>query len=337
MKKILVIDLRAAGFSLLRKFDKFLHYQNFPTVIYTTRPRYSEKINLKNRAYIFGNFNSNKLLRFIFLIVANIHILLKNRRSSKLILLWHDLLVLDILKLLYFKDSFLVIHNVIRHGKNRPSKFDLLRWRFANKLILLSDFSKNQLIAEYPILEKKIAIIQHPSVDDLGSVSVLKSHPKDRNYFLTFIGADRVNRGLNQLKFMINSMPSYPKGDMTLSKQSYRKMLKILNSLTQNDFESAIKSNHIFVLPYIESTQSGVFYSLLGNQSLFISTNTGDTGDKMVKANLQGLFFDLEDQESLLKAIDYAEKNHKSIRNKLNKLKSLVNNNFKNDILKILG
>lgn len=99
---------------------------------------------------------------------------------------------------------------------------------------------------------------------------------------------------------------------------SHKKNIHIQDTfLTLEELERLIEQNGIFILPYKKGTQSGVVYTLLFYNKVFITSDTGETSELLRKNNLSKLIFDRDNPQSILDAFTYAQKNYDAIRDKM--------------------
>jgi glycosyltransferase involved in cell wall biosynthesis len=87
--------------------------------------------------------------------------------------------------------------------------------------------------------------------------------------------------------------------------------------LDNAEFSSLFKANRIVVFPYNQASQSGVFYNAMFYGCVPICSNVGEMSELLVKNDLKGLVFEVDDPQSLYQAFEFVLKNRKEITSKL--------------------
>ena len=82
-------------------------------------------------------------------------------------------------------------------------------------------------------------------------------------------------------------------------------------------------------MPYCQSTQSGIFYSVLANNAAFLATDTGDTGIKLKSYELDDFIFNLSDTSDFFDKLRNIEDAFCRSQAKQTKMKRDINYNFK--------
>lgn len=157
----------------------------------------------------------------------------------------------------------------------------------ADKIIILSSTFKELVKKNYKKKDDEIKVIPH-GIFDYSSCTNGKIIQRNKEYNFLFFGLIEKYKGLNillpaynQLKKQYDTISLYivGKGDLT----AYKNMIDSGNDITVvNRFidDSEVESffvghNIITVLPYIDSTQSGVIPIAMKEGSLLIATRTG--------------------------------------------------------------
>jgi hypothetical protein len=336
---IAVIDLLGSGYSLSHEVCSRLSKNNHID-FYSCSPRANDYIQHDYNFIRIGDFNTGKIARSVALIGFLVRWGAYCRKYEKVILIWHSILFIDIFVRILSKDVYFLIHNPIRHGQHSINYSDRIRWVIFPRLIFLSAYSLNQFKGfNLQGMMKKTCLLQHPLVD--GAAVVNPSEFDNDSYILTFVGAFRHNRGGDILIKTIKTLNIHleifskvsDKQKIILEKDP---LITLYNKYLSNyDLQSIFLSNRVFVLPYLTATQSGIFYSLLANDCVFISTSSGDVGEKLKKFDLVGLIFNLESSESLEAALNYIKYNEDEVKVKLKLIKHFVLKTFRDDVDKI--
>jgi len=232
------------------------------------------------------------------------------------------------LAFVYGDSASLFEHNVVEHDTDRVLVSQKVLWRLFSHVILLSGHS----LEKYCTLSRRSngLLLQHPLID---GEAPRDTFPRITVPRFAFVGASRGNRGLKCLLNIFGSLPSLELVVFSCVDEEVRRLVKKMNNVTivsgyldRDMFQNILKQDYVFVLPYIESTQSGIFYSLLSNRSVFVATNTGDVGRKMGGGKLNKCFFDLGSASSFLRAVQYLESDECLMR--FEELRSLVERDF---------
>ena len=113
-------------------------------------------------------------------------------------------------------------------------------------------------------------------------------------------------------------------------------LLVVDDYVCQVDFINILKKPYVFVLPYISSSQSGVLYSLISNDALFIATDSGETGRVLNELGLEKLFFELDDPASFSRALQFVTNNKSEFRKVLHAYREQLAYQLKADIAGVL-
>ncbi|MCG9597829.1 hypothetical protein L1D15_13990 [Vibrio sp. Isolate25] len=91
--------------------------------------------------------------------------------------------------------------------------------------------------------------------------------------------------------------------------------------LSHEELLAMLLQEHIYILPYKAATQSGVLYTLLTYEKVFISSNVGENYQFLITHGLEKLSFDRDCYESFQSALRYAVENYLEIKMKLKIIK----------------
>ena len=305
-KKILLVDGLGKCASFVRELSIELS-SNYDVTLCTTGTRDvdafegivdSEYVDVK----IWSNFYNGKVVRSFGLLLMYFSIILNYRDFDRVIISWRVNLFLDLLLFVFFRGKVeLVEHNVVDHGGEKPTFTQRILWNVFYRVILLSDYSLSRY-SSYGMHNG--VLLQHPLVDCDVEKDAFQFHG---NRSFAFIGASRGNRGLEKLVLLFESLPDFHLHVFSTPSSHLRAKIDLIPNvslhagyLSRHMFQRVIKEDYTFILPYIESTQSGIFYSLLANRAVFISTDSGDTGSQMLNYGMSNLFFSLDDYQSIV-------------------------------------
>jgi glycosyltransferase involved in cell wall biosynthesis len=280
----------------------------------------------------------NKLVALISYINGLVYSLFLNKQ--RVILNWSLLWPLEslyfILCKLFQKEVMYIEHNVVSHEleSEKPNLKKKVLYRLVDKIVCVSEFSKNQLVGIYPEFREKAFVYQHGVMPllhykDIESLSL--KEPKN----IIFWGNVKKYKGIDYfIDLFADHLDSfdyqiyvYGKWDDSLKNKSINLCKKYKNiSITDRFIDNSeifkiINSGSVIVMPYLSATQSGVLYTLLNYGVPFISTDCGENGEFLKKHNLSDLIFDINDKNSLMKSIDYLSQNYIKIHERLLEVK----------------
>ena len=91
--------------------------------------------------------------------------------------------------------------------------------------------------------------------------------------------------------------------------------------LDYDELQGLMTRELVFILPYKSATQSGVLYTYLAHEKVFISSDVGENSDFLRSNGLSKLVFDRDSSESIKSAVHYAFENYSYIKKKMTILK----------------
>lgn len=258
-------------------------------------------------------------------------------------------------ELLFFllcrKKTILTIHNDIPHNSNRKRSFSLLVLsRLAKLNVFVSGFTKSRFEKRYFRSSKNI-LIQHGLIR--FNISDVNDNLKEEKINLDkfdMIFWGRVERYKGLELFADRLLSAYKigiYGKWSAELLELKRTLSLESNFHIHDEylpESSIKhlfcSRAVFVLPYNRATQSGVLYTLLAYEVVFISSNVGENSEFLNAIGLPELTFDVGDVVGLIDAFKFAQENYSSIIAKLRLVKekyewtSILNSKVVNSLYK---
>lgn len=335
--KIAIVDLFSASLSLDLKLSAQIQDNNICEVI-VCRPgdAVQESRVLDNGGRFFGEFKSSKACRFFYAIKAIFYLRRRACEYDKIFLMWRTLLLLDLfIYLIAGEKLYFFEHNVFRHGRKKVSLTDRLRWVIFPNIVFLSEYSLNRFLdtCKNLVSKKNLFVYQHPPIDESenleerSSFEAISDARDAERCIVTFLGSARNNRGLNEIISIIGEsqkieleIMSELSSEQKNSIENYQNIRIVSGRMDQAELERVLSSGKIFILPYITSSQSGVFYSIIGNEGLFISSGTGDTGETIEKYGLQDLQYSFN-LESLEKSFFYALENRQHLINTIQRIR----------------
>ena len=113
----------------------------------------------------------------------------------------------------------------------------------------------------------------------------------------------------------------YGKIDTNINKQIFIDFIRKDGFIENDHFKRLlISKKRIFILPYQEATQSGLFYNFLYYGSLMLVSDVGDMARRLKEYDLSGIVFDPKSILSFENALNYLLDNYKIVIEKLKKL-----------------
>ncbi|ALM72122.1 glycosyltransferase family 4 protein [Vibrio vulnificus] len=330
MKKIAVVDPASYALTYDYQYIKSLadiYHVDFYCSSTKYNYDYIEKIsNLSNVEVIeYKVSNVNKILGLFNLIRLYFDIFMSFKSYSSINIQWSVFPFVEIpIYVLLQSKLVYTFHNSKPHNcKNDTTISNRLISRLSKINLFVSEYTKKVFESNYNAKSKKSFILNHgimPLTDRKISFSELNSYDNSQ-IKLVFWGNIKPYKGVD---FLLNSVPSL-KGE-NISLQVYGKydddLLYIHEELIKNNVISnngylplyeiekiLLEQSNLLVLPYKNSSQSGIMYNCLALGVPFISSNTGEAAQFLKKYDLTGLIFDYGDVESLLESINYYKKN----------------------------
>lgn len=290
---------------------------------------YIDKIrSLKNVNVIVSNISNVSKFKGIFnyiLLLSKISF----KNYSHIHFQWYIFLIVEFLFFLFLKKKLIItFHNAKPHTFNK--KFFIPNFiinKIVSKIIFVSSYVQNEFILTYG-KPKKYYLVNHGIFPQNISDEVLT----DKKREIIFWGNIKPYKGVDVFKSLIKSkalnsfkFSIYGKWDSSLNylKNELSKECLIVNKyLSEEELLKLLKKDCIFIIPYENASQSGILYSLLGANRVFISTDRGDNGFFLKKYNLENLLFNKTDLLSIETAINYAFNNYDLILSKLKIIKN---------------
>jgi len=244
----------------------------------------------------------------------------------------------EILFLPFFREKLIfTFHNPVPHNWNNkvylPYK---IFYNLSSKVLFVSNSSKEYFIYYYkPINTGKIYYLQHGIMSVLPNeqfVPVVTAKTCDKK--IVFCGNVKYYKGINFFikiaksnKFSDFSLEVYGKWDRKLfplkkELSLYKNVLIVDSFLSLRELRKIMDLSAIFVLPYIRASQSGILYTLLFYNRIFLSSPVGDNYDFLKRNHLDDLIFDPKDFSSFEKSFSFAFLNYQDLVFKISKIRN---------------
>lgn len=286
---------------------------------------------------IKGIYNFIKLYFKLFL----------NRKSySSINIQWSVIPLIEFFFFLSFRGKLIfTMHNSVPHNSKRKTT---LFNKFASKIsqynVFVSEYTKGVFEKNYSFKSCRNIVFQHGAmpltlkrINSTVSSEILSTQTNLRevsNMKLIFWGNIKHYKGVD---FLVDNIDSLSQNDLDLEVYGkYDHKLKylhnqILNSghRSVNDYlpldyvESILnQDNSLVILPYRNSSQSGIMYNCISIGKPFICSNVGESAFFLKSNNLSNLVFEFDNLSSLIDAIKYFQTNREMVESKFNDFKN---------------
>ncbi len=254
-------------------------------------------------------------------------------RYSAVNIQWSVFPFLDVMLLpLLRKRLVITIHNPVPH-EFKGQAYWPHRWfsRIARRVIFVSDFSREDFVVRYrPTKQEKLLVLKHGAMPLLPTLSQQKDLPlseeaEPKRKELIFWGRVEPYKGVDFFLKLLRS--EFGRGfsvriigrwDKSLA--GIKSQLLAEGAEIDDDYVSfgevlrQFGRGAVFVLPYRDASQSGVFYNLIFHRPTLVATDVGDIGRFVRQAGHEHLLFDADCVETFVNAYRYARENQGSIQ-----------------------
>lgn len=338
MKTIAVVD--PASYTLpydyfylseVSKYYKIDFYYSITKYNYEYIEKLKANKNINFIEYSISSSVVNRVIGIISYTKMLIQIYLKKSEYNKIHFMWNIFLPIEKVFFKLYGDKFVfTFHNNVPHSfKGKIFKPYKKINKLAQKKVFVSNFTKEKFMSDYENFGEYY-LLSHgimPISDENKKIDI--SMPSDDIYFWgrveEYKGIDIFQNFLTNYKVKI-----YGKWSINLSKLknvlNNKENIEVVDSYLSNDeLVDLLCSDNIFILPYIDATQSGVLYTLLAYEKVFISSNVGENSIFLKENGLDSLIFNRKNEKSIIEAFEFAKNNYKDIKEKL----SIIKNQYK--------
>lgn len=300
---------------------------------------YIEKLknnkNIKLNEYnISSSITSSRFVSLSNYFKMLIKIYYKRNNYKKIHFMWNLFLPIEYLFFKFYGDKFIfTFHNNVPHSFDKKvyKPYKIIN-NLANKKIFVSDFTKEEFLSNYENIGDYF-VLNH------GIMPINDEYQRESSEFLNdenlasnviyFWGRIEEYKGVdifvdNLKEFVIKIYGKWNKDLWNLkSELSTKNNIEIIDDyLSNEELEKLLTENNIFILPYKDATQSGVLYTLLAYEKVFISNDVGENSKFLKSNDLEELVFNRTDEQSILNAFNYANKNYYKIKQALKEIKN---------------
>ncbi|MDA8693517.1 hypothetical protein N9L92_05580, partial [Saprospiraceae bacterium] len=206
-----------------------------------------------------------------------------------------------------------------------------LQMMISDKIVFLTEHQKHEALKEHPNKEEKFAILPHPILKSGASHNL--DHSKEMKFL--FLGRVKTYKGY---KLVLASAENEEISHITIAgngdpiDNNISKINCINRHLTNQEISELLSTHHVLLLPYKETSQSGIL------------TLGIDAGIPMILSQLPGLEEQLEKDcgiwikptsEAMIR-IQSDKKLYDDIKEKLKLYKSTYQNNFQEKLDQLL-
>ncbi len=335
MKKIAIID--PASYTLpydyfyiteISKYYEVDFYYSNTKYNYEYIKKLESNQNVHLLEYNISTSVISKAQGFLNYIRMLIKVLRQKETYYKIHFMWNLFLPLEkpFFKLLDDKFIF-TFHN------NVPHSFDGSIFKpyatinhLASKKVFVSKFTQEQFLKSYDN-SGQYFLLNHGIMLFEDKTTHVKNKKEIRKE-ICFWGRVEEYKGVDIFLHYLQTIDISIYGKWNKNLENLKKQLDNKNNiqiiddyLSSDELINLLTSETIFILPYKDATQSGVLYTLLAYEKVFISSDVGENSKFLVENSLSELVFNRDDEKSILKAINYAKVNYFELKDKLRIIK----------------
>jgi len=294
---------------------------------YIDKLRDNKNVNL--REYNITPSVTNRFCGLINYVLMLFLIFLNSYRYHSIHFIWSIFATAEIPFFLLLRNKLVfTMHNDVPHGYKGEVFFPFrIISKIVPTLVFVSKFTRDRFRTKYG-LHKNVKIAQHglmPIASDKELNQVSSSRFGGR---LVFWGRVEGYKGLDFFERQKIDLPLDIYGRWSSSMSDLKQALSKNNNicivdryLSHEELLAMLLQEHIYILPYKAATQSGVLYTLLTYEKVFISSNVGENYQFLITHGLEKLSFDRDCYESFQSALRYAVENYLEIKMKLKIIK----------------
>lgn len=256
---------------------------------------------------------------------------------DSIILQFPGIWIIDVFYFILLKNKFAItIHNPVPHNYTGLFYFPYyILAKISNKIIFPSEFTAGVFYSNYSrSFENKGLIIRHGLIG-IEPNSNKVEYDKIKNISkIAFWGTIKPYKGIELLLDTSENLSTIKNISdihiygawsdelkITMAKYKNNPKLKIVDKfLNENEVKDLYNKNYIFILPYINGSQSGVMYTLLMAGQYFISTDVGDSAILLRKFGLENLILKSRTPEDISECLNYFNSNIAYINQQMNAL-----------------
>lgn len=268
---------------------------------------------------ILGLVNYLKMMKDIFV---------NKDEYLKIHFMWSIFSFIEIPFFLLIKHKLIfTFHNDVPHSYNKKIylPYKIIN-KIAKKIVFVSNFTKNKFIKNYGLC-KKYFLIQH-GIMPIDSIDKGKINTSNISNELIFWGRVEEYKGIDIFNSLSDKyeISIYGKWNNNLKdlKDSLCKKENIHivdDYLDLNELSNLLSKKAVFIMPYKNATQSGVLYTFLAYQKVFVSSDVGENKDFLERNGLEKLIFNRKNEKSIEDAIHYAIEFYEEIVKKMQEIK----------------
>ncbi len=282
--------------------------------------------NVTVKIYRISSSSANKLTNLLSYFKLMFDVLINANKYQRIHFQWLVIPYISLLLYVFVKNKLVqTIHNPIPHNVKTNSYFPyILLFKLCKRIVAVSKSSAMELKKRYGV---ESVVMQH------GIMPLTKDHIRiqnedvpliDTNLDVVFWGRVSKYKGIHslpfdELKFRIEVVGKW---DADIEMKPIENVKFINRYISLKELQALLSRECIFILPYLKATQSGVLYTLLAYNRVFIATNTGDLADFLKSNGLSNLLFDYT-ADDINRAYSFANDNYDTIKRKLRKLQDV--------------
>lgn len=304
MKKLVYVNPQSYRNLSLYDYSLLKGIENYK-VIYCCNKQYDgpELVNIVYLPIFSYRQNMNLIVKIVsyFYSLLKLVSILKTERPDVLHIQWWKQWNLDYLFLAlykkYAKQIVFTAHNLVPHDSKKSMRNKCIKYyNRVDKIIVHDKNSKNELIKDFGIEEKKIGIIAHGilkfTVDEREVESVMNAYRekyqlKSKLVFATmggqspYKGTDLICNAFASSDYLQNNKDLFliiaGKGNIATQEfaDRFNNVLVADYELSNSEFQAIMRLADVLLLPYRRISQSGVLLTAIQNQIPFAVTPIG--------------------------------------------------------------
>lgn len=310
MRKLIYVDPQSYKNLSLYDYSLLKGMKNH-TIIYCCNTQYDGP-ELENVEFLpIFNYRQemNPIEKFAsyFLSLLKLVSVLKKERPDILHIQWWkqwdlDYFCLSIYKR-YVKQIVFTAHNLVPHNSGESMKCKCIKYyNKVDKIIVHDNKSKNELIRDFGVNEKKISVIAHgilefkvneKEVETIMNEISSKYQLKDKLVFSTmggqscYKGTDLIRDAFLNSEFLMNSKDVFlvVAGKGNIVTQEFANQCNNVwvadYALSDSEFQAVMRLTDVMLLPYRKISQSGVLLTTIQNKIPFAVTPMGGLAEPL--------------------------------------------------------
>ncbi|UFS62403.1 glycosyltransferase [Sulfurimonas sp. HSL-3221] len=334
--KIAIIDTGSFSLPYDYYYIDALLAQGYRVTFYCSRTAYNdlyldllaERDNITLKIFSVSGSRTGRLQGGYNYLRMLVSLLLSAHRYDYIHFFWSVLPAVELpLFALLRRKLVFTFHNDVPHACPSATYFPYkLIYNTARRALFVSPSTMQRFLKHYGVDAAKAHCLNHGLLPLLPDDPVPEPAPLERS--IIFWGNVKAYKGVDTLVTMCESgqfddfgFEVYGKWDSKLAPLKEKLIgcgAKVEDRfLTLTELQQLMRRNAVFILPYRSATQSGVAYTFLYYNRIFISSDQGDNAAILRDAGLEMLVFDAKRLPQIRSAADFCVEHSADIAKKL--------------------